>query len=53
MMELPRFINNRECPRMRIQTILNTVEKFKSFVYGNASLEKLSAGAQNQPPMGA
>ena len=29
---------NRECLRMRIQTILNRVEKFKSFVYGEAQL---------------
>src|SRR4029077_17964018 len=35
---------NRECPRMRIQTILNRVEKFKSFVYGAARLEELEDG---------
>jgi hypothetical protein len=29
---------------MRVQTILNWVEKFKSFVYGEARLEKLSDG---------
>jgi transposase len=29
---------------MRIQTILNQVEKFKSFVYGEASLEKRNDG---------
>ena len=29
---------------MRIQTILNRVEKFKSFVYGEASLEERDAG---------
>jgi hypothetical protein len=29
---------------MRIQTILNQVEKFKSFVYGEASLEKRADG---------
>jgi transposase len=29
---------------MRIQTILNRVEKFKSFVYGQARLEKRDAG---------
>ena len=35
---------NRECPRMRIQTILNRVEKFKSFVYGEARLEEQGGG---------
>jgi len=30
---------------MRIQTILNRVEKFKSFVYGEASLEERADGA--------
>jgi hypothetical protein len=29
---------------MRIQTILNRVEKFKSFVYGAAHLEQLEDG---------
>src|SRR4051812_49543357 len=29
---------------MRIQTILNRVEKFKSFVYGEARLEERDAG---------
>jgi hypothetical protein len=29
---------------MRIQTILNYVEKFKSFVYGEASLEERGDG---------
>ena len=33
-----------ECPRMRIQTILNRVEKFKSFVYGRAGLEEGADG---------
>src|SRR5262249_52615310 len=31
---------DRECPGMRIQTILNRVEKFKSFVYGDVRLEE-------------
>src|SRR4051812_34634524 len=35
---------NRECPRMRIQTILNRVEKFKSFVYGAAHIEERDDG---------
>ena len=35
-MELSRFIENEESLRIRIQTILNQVEKFKSFVYGEA-----------------
>ena len=35
---------NRECPRMRIQTILNRVEKFKSFVYGDVTLEERADG---------
>jgi len=29
---------------MRIQTILNRVEKFKSFVYGEARLEERAGG---------
>ena len=45
-MELPRFIGTGECPRMRIQTILNQVEKFKSFVYGEARLEKRDDGLE-------
>src|SRR4051794_15139842 len=35
---------DRECPRMRIQTILNRVEKFKSFVYGEAHIEEQDGG---------
>jgi ribosomal protein S27AE len=35
---------NRESPRLRIQTILDHVEKFKSFVYGEASLEERGDG---------
>src|SRR5215213_6343993 len=35
---------DRECPRMRIQTILNRVEKFKSFVYGQARLVERDGG---------
>jgi hypothetical protein len=31
-MELPRFISTTGCFRIRIQTILNRVEKFKSFM---------------------
>jgi transposase len=34
----------RECLRMRIQTILNRVEKFKSFVYGKVSFEDSGNG---------
>jgi hypothetical protein len=30
---------------MRIQSILNRVEKFKSFVYGEARLEELEMSA--------
>jgi zinc-finger of transposase IS204/IS1001/IS1096/IS1165 len=39
-----RLHQNRECPRMRIQTILNRVEKFKSFVYGEGSIEEYEDG---------
>src|SRR5271167_3458227 len=35
---------DQENPKMRIQTILNRVEKFKSFVYGAARLEELQDG---------
>ena len=43
-MELSRFIENEESLRIRIQTILNQVEKFKSFVYGEACIEKCKQG---------
>jgi zinc-finger of transposase IS204/IS1001/IS1096/IS1165 len=43
-MELPQLHQNRECPRMRIQTILNRVEKFKSFVYRSVRLEEQDDG---------
>jgi hypothetical protein len=33
-----------ECPRTRIQTILNRVEKFKSFVYDEVRLEEQDDG---------
>jgi hypothetical protein len=35
---------DRECPRMRIQTILNRVEKLKSFVYDHAHIEEKDCG---------
>src|SRR5438045_3817982 len=35
---------DRESPRMRIQTNLNRVEKFKPFVYGAAHLEEREGG---------
>ena len=37
-------LRDRWCPGMRIQTILNRVEKFKSFDYGNAHLEEADDG---------
>jgi transposase len=35
---------DRERPRIRIQTILNRLEKFKSFVYSDAHIEEQASG---------
>src|SRR3954454_23863118 len=43
-MELPHFIRTGSAPGMRIQTLLNRVEKFKSFVYGEGHIEEQDGG---------